>query len=91
MSGVSTGIITGERRKITNAKAQAKRKAEMQAAGFVQCNVWVPADTATDLKQMAEVLRKAHEDGNDLAIGPCRRKSNNRLVSWRKYKGVGDE
>lgn len=82
MGGISRGILTGEENAIGTAKRQAKFKKTMTDAGYVQLNAWVPADQAADLKEMCAVLRK----DDDLAVGPCVRKSTGRLTSWRNYE-----
>ena len=79
MAGVSKGIITGETGLIKAAQRQEKHRAAMIAAGYVQLNVWVPADQVADLKEMCKAMR----EDDDLAVGPCLSKETRRLTSWR--------
>ena len=81
MSGISSGVITGDVKKLRRAIRQNKAKQSLYRDGLVQVNVWVHTSQASDLKEMARVLRK----NDDLSVGPCRSTSKGCLVSWQNY------
>ena len=62
-----------------NAARQARFRAEMAAAGFVQCNVWAPSATVPDLQLQAELLRQHPH----LTVGPLRDPITGKFVALR--------
>jgi hypothetical protein len=59
---------------MTNTERQAKHRAARDAAGLVQCNVWLPAGAVAEFKVAAELIR----DNPHLAVA--------RLVDTRTGK-----
>ena len=47
---------------MTPAERQARRRAKAQAAGLKQVNLWVPADRADELRQIAAQMVRDAED-----------------------------
>jgi hypothetical protein len=67
----------------SNAQRQQRKRERLEAAGLVQCNVWVPASAAAELRLLAELLR-AHPH---LLPGPLRDPVSGKLVSARNVGG----
>ena len=63
----------------TNAARQRRKRARLADAGLVQCNVWVPAAAAAELRLLAEILRTYPH----LLPGPLRDPVSGKLVSTR--------
>jgi hypothetical protein len=62
-------------------------RAKREAAGLVQCNVWVPAAVIAEIKLMAEILR-VHPH---LQPGPLRDPVSGRLVGLRIVDARGND
>ena len=67
----------------TNAQRQQRKRARLEAAGLVQCNLWVPVSAVAELRLLAAILR-AHPH---LLPGPLRDPVSGKLVSARSIGG----
>jgi hypothetical protein len=67
---------------LTNAQRQQRKRERLEAAGLVQCNVWVPQAAVAELRLLAEILR-AHPH---LLPGPLRDPVWGKLVAARKVR-----
>ncbi len=45
-------------RKLSNREVQSRFKAKMAAAGFIQCNIWVPRSAAPEFKIASDMIRE---------------------------------
>jgi hypothetical protein len=66
---------------LSNAVKQADFKKRQREAGLVQLTLWVPAETATDMRQLAARLVV----DRDLMPGPPRRRNGR----YAKQRGAG--
>jgi hypothetical protein len=76
----AAGAVTRHRQE--NARRQRRKRERLEAAGLVQCNVWIPAAAVAELRLLAEILRAYPH----LLPGPLRDPVSGKLVSAHKVR-----